>query len=92
MKCNNCEKEVPDGKYCPECGFPVGNNKKPDSVRAMELLESISERVGKLEEAETAKQKRIEALAKKKAEENAEKELKPVTNAGNRKRGVLDFF
>ena len=87
MKCNNCSKEF-EGKYCPDCGFPVEGKKKPGE-RALELLESIYGSMMKLEESEEARKKRLEEYEKKRKEQN---EKKPTGTGISKTRSFLDIF
>lgn len=92
IKCKNCEFEFEKGKYCPNCGASVKDEKKSKAERAMELLESLDSRLSAMEQRETdretAKAKRLEDM-KKKGEKHGED--KP-TSGSTKSRGFLDIF
>ena len=90
MICKNCKNEFPKGKFCPECGFPVEEEKKKPSDRALEVLEKVEKRLAILEELEVKKAKRLEEIMKGK-EKNGKDEIKPGS-ASKPTRSFLDIF
>jgi predicted nucleic acid-binding Zn ribbon protein len=88
MICKNCKNEFEKGKFCPECGFPVEEEKKKSSERALEVLEKVEKRLAKLEEIEIRRNEKLDELRKK--EKNGKKS--EGTGTSKRTRSLLDIF
>ena len=95
--CKNCKAEFEKGKFCPDCGFEVKEERKKS--RGEEILEGINTRLSNIEIKVGLKQE--EEKPKEKPEDNKPEDNKPEerkesdesTNTGrNESNGILDFF